>query len=132
MLFVTGLLSLLGIIVLFRSPSLSIPRRTLTSVLFMLPPIGIILVSLFPENTILAVHMFGAFMVFTFGGILDVYAYRFTTPPFRYFSVLLGAISFGATFLLGGSLIAFGIAERLVVYPLILWYISFGGYLMSR
>ena len=50
-LFVTGILSLAGIVLFFRSSSLKIPRRKLTSVLYALPPIGTIVVSLVPENT---------------------------------------------------------------------------------
>jgi hypothetical membrane protein len=132
MLFLTGLFALLGIIIFFRSSALNIPRRKLARDLFILPPLGIILVSLFPENAVPAIHGLGALMVFLLAGPLIVYSFRFTTSPFRYFSVLLGAISFGSTPLLGVSTVGFGLAERLIIYPLILWYITFAGYLMSR
>ena len=85
-LFLTGLLSLLAIVILFRGTSLNIRGRRLTSVLYMLPPIGTIVVSLFPENSNLVIHTLGAFVNFLFGGIAAIYAYRFTRSPFRYFS----------------------------------------------
>ena len=131
-LFVTGILSLAGIVLFFRSSSLKIPRRRLTSVLYLLPPTGTIVVSLVPENTILAIHTGAALLIFTFGGISAMYAYRLISSPFRYFSLIIGIISLAATPLLGfPSIVGFGLAERLVVYPLGIWNIAFGSYLMS-
>ena len=132
-LFAAGVLGLAGMLLFFfKSSTLTIHRRGLTSVLFLAPQAGTILVSLVPENTILALHGVAAFLVFTLGGISAVYAYRFTPPPFRYFSVLLGLVSLGAILLLGApSLVGFGLAERLVVYPLQVWDIAFAGLLMS-
>jgi hypothetical membrane protein len=47
--------------------------------------------------------------------------------------VLLGAVSLLAMSLFGiPSVVGFGVAERLVVYPFNIWTISFAGYLMSR
>lgn len=131
-LFATGVLGLAGMLLFFKSSTLMIPRRRLTSVLFLAPQAGTILVSLVPENTVLALHSAAALLVFTLGGISAVYAYRFTPTPFRYFSVLLGLVSLGAILLLGApSLVGFGVAERLVVYPLQVWDIAFAGLLMS-
>ena len=68
-------------------------RRKLIGMLFLLPSIGSILVSLFPENFVLAIHALGALIVFLMGGIIAIIAYKLTEPPFRYFSVLLGIIA---------------------------------------
>jgi len=100
--------------------------------LYFLPPIGTIIVSIFPENTILVMHSLGALIAFVFGAVSAIYAYRFTKSPFRYFSILLGVISLFAIPLLGdSSLLGFGGIERLVVYPYIIWGIAFGAYLTA-
>ena len=127
----TGLLLLVGAILFLRSSALSIPNRRLAWVFYIAWPAGAIIVSLFPENSILAIHAIAAFMVFIFGGLGPLYAYRFTKPPFRYLSVLLGVISLISIPLLGTPVIGFGLAERLVIYPGIIWSIAFGGYLLS-
>jgi hypothetical membrane protein len=132
-LLVTGVLSFMGVIIFLRSSSLPIPNTRIAWFLYTMPPLGSIVVSLFPENSILAIHAVGAFMVFIFGGLGSIYAYRFTKPPFRYLSVLLGAVSLLAMSLFGiPSVVGFGVAERLVVYPFNIWTISFAGYLMSK
>ena len=137
MLLATSLLLIAGIVMFFRSKALDIPRRGATGVLFVLPAVGLMLVSLFPENLIPTIHFAGALMSFIFGGVSDVYAFRFTKGPFRYFSVLLGVISLLATPVLGvsqghSSFVDFGVVERIVAYPLIIWYIAFAGYLMGN
>ncbi|MGI0090590.1 MAG: DUF998 domain-containing protein [Nitrososphaerales archaeon] len=133
MLLFNGVLGFAGMFFLFRGPALGIGKRKLTSILYLLPPIGAIIVSVFPENSILpAMHLLGAFISFTFGGISAIYAYRFTKSPFKYFSVILGAVSLAATPLLGsGTSIGFGLVERLVLYPYIIWSIAFAGYLLA-
>ena len=133
-LFLSGLLSLLGMYLLFyRSdwPSSVGIRRKAAGLIYVLPPIGTILVSLFPENYVLAVHAFAALMTFVLGGVSAVYAYRLTQPPFRYFSFLLGAISLVSILLLGDQALGFGLAERLVVYPFVIWGVAFGSYLLA-
>jgi hypothetical membrane protein len=131
-LLVTGVLSLAGIVLFLRSSTLPVPNIKLAWILYLLPPLGTIIVSLFPENWILVIHAIGAFMVFIFGGLGAIYAYRFVKPPFRYLSVALGVVSLLAIGLFGApSLIGFGISERMVVYPFNIWAISFAGYLMS-
>ncbi len=132
-LLVTGILSFIGVVIFLRSSALPIPNIRTAWVLYVLPPLGSIIVSLFPENSVLAIHAVGAFMVFIFGGLGSIYAYRFTKSPFRYLSVLLGAVSLLAISLFGiPSVVGFGVAERLVVYSFNIWTICFAGYLMSR
>jgi len=131
-LMVTGILSLMGVILFLRSSVLPIPSLRTAWILYVVPPLGEIVVSLFPENSILALHAIGAFMVFIFGGLGSVYTYTFTKSPFRYLAVLLGVVSLLAMALFAvPSVVGFGIAERLVVYPINIWTISFAGYLMS-
>ncbi len=137
-LFVSGLFGFLGMYFLFFKSSWCLEKiknrwtRNLTAVLFLLPFVGTMLASLFPENFVGAIHLFGAIIVFTLGGISAIYSYRLTKAPFRYFSVVLGLTSLGSASLLGlYSLFGFGLIERMVVYPYVIWGISFGGYLMT-
>jgi hypothetical membrane protein len=132
-LFAAGVITLFAVVLLvFRSSLSEYLESKPIKLLYFLPPIGTIIVSIFPENTILVIHSLGAFIVFVFGGVSAIYAYRFTKSPFRYFSILLGVISLFAIPLLGdSSLLGFGGIERLVVYPSTIWGIAFGAYLTA-
>jgi hypothetical protein len=62
-----------------------------------------------------------------------------TAAPFRFVSLLLGAISLvtlTSTMRLGAgspmSVLGIGGIKRWIVYPVILWVIAFGGYLSGR
>lgn len=135
-LFATGVLTLAGASILFFKSSwtrkVGMKRKNIVSVIYLLPAVGTILVSLFPENYIPAVHSMSAFITFVMGGVSAMYAYRFTNSPYRYFSVALGAISLASIALLAtGERVGFGLDERLVVYPFVIWVVTFGSYLMG-
>jgi hypothetical membrane protein len=140
-LFVSGVLLLLGMYFLFYKSQfrLNIGRANLVGILYMLPAVAAIIVSLFQENSVVGsvgghnlLHGLGAIIAFVCGGISAVYAYRLTKAPFRYFSIVLGIITlvFVPLFLFSNASIS-GLTERLVVYPFILWQICFGTYLLS-
>ena len=136
-LFATGVLTLAGIWILFFKSSFTqrvgMKRKNIVSVIYLLPAVGSIIVSLFPENYIHAVHLLSALITFVMGGVSALYAYRFTSAPYRYFSAALGAISLVSIFLLGtGARFGFGLDERLVVYPFVIWVVTFGSYLMAK
>ncbi len=112
-------------------------RRSVTIPLTILG-IGALGVGLFPGNTG-APHQMFAMVTFVAGGVAAISAARVTTAPFRFVSLLLGAVSLvtlTSTLVLGdGSpMTALGIGgiERWIVYPVILWVIAFGGYLSGR
>jgi hypothetical membrane protein len=84
-------------------------------------------------------HTLFAFTAFLAGGIAIVLSSRLTTAPFRYLWTTLGAIALGATVL---ALDAFrgwapmaalgeGGLERWIVYPIVLWLVAFGSYLLA-
>ena len=84
-------------------------------------------------------HTLFAFTAFLAGGIAIVLSSRLTTAPFRYLWTTLGAIALGATVL---ALDAFrgwapmaalgeGGLERWIVYPIVLWLVGFGSYLLA-
>lgn len=132
-LFVTGILSFVGMWLLgFRSiysPEISLPGK----ILLLLPSTGAIIVSLFPENLLLVVHSLGALLNFLTGGMSAIYSSKFTPSPFRYFAVFLGLFALAAIPLLGSPFVlGFGAAERLVIYPVIIWSTGLGAYLMGR
>ena len=85
------------------------------------------------------VHDLFALLTFFVGGVAAILAYTVEASPLRYISVVLGAIpllilvlmtilgeSFGVPAILGA-----GGAERWVAYPIVLWLVLFGGYLMG-
>jgi hypothetical membrane protein len=134
-LFASGALTLAGAYLLFfrsawgRGAGLN---RVLVVVLYFLPAIGTIIVALFPENFAPAIHLLGAFLVFTLGGFGAIYVLKLTKSPFRYYSVALGALSLGSTPLLWlGAALGFGLVERLVVYPYVIWLVAFGAYVLG-
>jgi hypothetical membrane protein len=100
--------------------------------------IGVLGVGLFPAPTG-GVHDLFALLTFFVGGLVAILSYRVAPPPLGYVSVVLGAIpisilasmialgeSGGLTALLGA-----GGSERWVAYPVVLWLVMFGGYLMA-
>jgi len=140
-LFVTGLLLLLGMYILFYKSQfrLGIRRPSLVGILFLLPGVGAILPSLVPGNITNSLGIFhdvGAFIVFILGGISTVYSYKLTNASLRYFSLVLGVVSLvmipvyiASPHHVAGSIS--GTLERLIAYPYFLWVISFGSYLIG-
>ncbi|MDS0257420.1 DUF998 domain-containing protein [Thermoplasmatales archaeon AK] len=132
-LFAVAALSMAGMVLFFFfSNSLSIRNRRFVGVLFTTPGIGSLIVSMVPENLNIVIHTFGAFVNFLFGAISAIYAIRFIRGWFRFFSIFLGLITlFFTTLLVNPPFIGFGGIERMVVYPIVLWNLGFGSYLMS-
>ena len=80
------------------------------------------------------IHVIAALITFLFGGLSAIVSYKLLDPPFSYFSVLFGVLSIVALFLLiSGTHLGLGVGgmELMTVYPILLWGIGFGGYLMS-
>ncbi|RXE55667.1 hypothetical protein ABH15_05340 [Methanoculleus taiwanensis] len=100
--------------------------------------LGVLGVGIFPGNYG-TVHALFALLAFSAGGVAAVAAYRVETPPLRYFSVALGAISLtdlALYFILGDAspfaILGIGGLERWIAYPILVWVTGFGGYLMGR
>jgi hypothetical membrane protein len=99
---------------------------------------GVLGVGIFPGYVPLW-HPIFALLAFVSGGIAAVMAYRVTAPPFRYVSVVLGAITLvsvvlGFFFLETLGFVAAlgeGGVERWIAYPVVLWLTMFSGYLMG-
>jgi len=105
----------------------------LVTALFCLTGAGAIGVGAFPENFGL-IHLAVSLLTFLFGGLSAIAAYKLEKPPLNYFSVVMGVISLLALLLFSTGIflgLGQGGMERMVVYPLLLWAIGLGGYLMS-
>jgi hypothetical membrane protein len=141
---------MIGAYLLFRRTG----RRALM-ILNVLPGVGFLLAGLSPENVNLTVHSVGAPLAFVLGAIVVLLSYRMIRGPFRYFPVGLGTVSLFATCIIffgyqivgpcgtcsgqsgyDQSLDKLGLGlggwESMIVYPLLIWLISFGGYLMAK
>jgi hypothetical protein len=81
-------------------------------------------------------------VAFIFGGLAPIAAYRLLRKPFNYFSAVLGLVSLCAMVLLSAQY-TFGLGEqyflglgpggleRMIVYPILLWEMGLGGYLVA-
>lgn len=104
-------------------------------------------VGVFPENYGV-IHTLVSLIAFLFGALSAVKSYGIQKPPLSYFAVVLGLISLAALVLfavsevgvnlVGGQAADFylglgkGGMERMIAYPIILWAIGFGGYLIGK
>jgi len=90
-------------------------------------------VGLFPEN-LWIFHIIAAAATFLFGAISALGSYYVTRAPFSYICLFLGLFSIVSFILFAGSVftgIGPGGMERMIAYPVILWGIALGGYLMG-
>jgi hypothetical membrane protein len=83
-------------------------------------------------------HTLFALTAFLAGGIAVILSSRVTAAPFRYLWMVLGTVVLGATvlgvFFLEWAPVAElgeGGIERWIVYPIVLWLVAFGSYLMA-
>jgi hypothetical membrane protein len=123
--------------------------------LYVLPGVGFLLAGLSPENVNIVIHSIGAPFAFGFGAVAALLSYRIIRSQFRYFSIALGALSLASTLVIfiGGQLVGpcgscagnvpgytqrleelglgLGGWESMIIYPLIIWLIGFGSYLLA-
>ncbi len=129
-----GAVILLGLLVLGGTYFYHRTHRKLwITVPFLLAGIGPIGVGVFPGNTG-APHAVFAFVSFVFGGLVALVIASQVTSPFRYVSLILGVTGLVALVLfVAGQYAGLGLGgmERMIVYPVLLWEVAFGGYLVS-
>lgn len=96
-----------------------------------------IAVGIFPGDTG-NLHGIATLVWFISGPISAIVAYKLETKPLAYFSVVIGAYALLDLLLnvtMHGSspfsVFGRGGTERMVAYPLLIWVIGFGGYLMG-
>jgi hypothetical membrane protein len=99
------------------------------------PPLCLFLVGLFPMGSIGAVHNTAAYGGFIAGGVVALADARLLRGPIRFASAALGAFALGCLVVFSlsplGPAVGFGVAERLVAYPDLVWLMGLGGYVMA-
>jgi hypothetical membrane protein len=128
---IAGVLLLAGAFALWR-----LYRNRLLTVVSTLFGAGALLVGIFPGNT--TPHPFVSMIAFVFSALTAVVVFRVTSAPFRFMSLAVGLLSLVALVasMLGDNSpivksIGIGGVERWVVFPIILWLVFFGGYLLA-
>ncbi|MDP3395103.1 MAG: DUF998 domain-containing protein [Methanoregula sp.] len=90
-------------------------------------------VGIFPENIVIP-HSICAITVFVCGGMCAILGYRIFRAPWSWISPVLGVITLVAVVLLGMKIylgLSAGGMERIIAYPLIIWALGTGVYLMA-
>jgi hypothetical membrane protein len=116
--------------VAFRAKRVSVPIALLG--------LGAVGVGVFALNVDPNIHTLVALLAFSSGGVTLILASTIAPPFFRYFWMTLGAvalvaITLGLFFAQWAPIAALGLGgiERWNAYPIVLWMIAFGSYLLS-
>lgn len=112
---------------------LNIGTNRYFSILLGLAGLGAALIGLIPETQGLP-HAIAAGMVFLCGGFCAITGYYTFRGPFSLLSPIFGGISILAAILFATHLffgLEMGGMERMITYPLIIWALGTGAYLMS-
>ena len=129
-----GSVILLGLLVVIAAYLFTrLHGRNVFSVLLLLTGIGAIGVGVFPETAPLA-HELTSDIAFIFAAVAAIWSYRLAKAPLSYFSVILGVVSLAAIVLDEANVTAglgVGGIERMIVYPVIVWAVGFGAYVMA-
>jgi hypothetical membrane protein len=113
-------------------------NRLFTSLLFIYG-IGLVGVGVVAEDIFLPIHAFFALALFLFGAVSAIMSYKFVKSPLSKVSVILGAVALLAFFLSFSGAFSSGFylglgsggMERFIVYPILLWLLGFGAYLIG-
>ncbi len=108
-------------------------QNIIISIQIALSGLGAVGVGLFPE-TAGSLHLIVSFIAFFFAALSAIAASKLVKPPFTYFSMVLGIASLAALALFALKFymgLGPGGLERMIAYPVLLWAVGFGGYLMS-
>ena len=97
---------------------------------------GVVVVGLFPENSVSALHGLGAALAFVLGNVAIIWLGVSLRIPLvlRVFSVCLGALALVALVAYANSHylgLGEGGIERVVAYPQTIWLIGFGTYTLA-
>jgi len=126
--FLLGALMIIGAYFLQRAFNVKI-----LTVLLTLSALGSMGVSIFTENSE-PMHSIASLIVFLFAGLSTIYSYKLMKLPFSIINVLLGVMSLVALVLFAINLylgLGAGGMEHMIVYPILIWTIGFGGFLIA-
>lgn len=115
-------------------------RKKWLLIMFLIAGIGAGFAGIFPLNT-LDLHSLFALLAFIFFNLQVLGSAAIIKGPLKYISITLGVIGmiFIVIMIIGDAgfteifgIIGHGGAERMIVYPPILWLMLFGGYLLGK
>jgi hypothetical membrane protein len=135
--FLMGLLLIVGAYFLHRAFNF-----TLLTVTFVLTAIGAMGVGIFTKDAGI-IHSIAALIFFVFSGLSAIFAvicsyvhgFKLMKMPFSALAVILGLTELGGFVLfVGGIYFGLGVGgmQRMVLYPVLIWLVGFGGYLMAH
>jgi hypothetical membrane protein len=125
---ILGLFILSSAYFLFKA----VRKRILTACIF-LSGIGCVGVGTFTEAAGI-LHGIFSLITFVFIGLSAIFAYSIQKNPMKYFSVIAGIATLFALILYMSKIymgLGVGGMERMVVYPVLVWALGFGGHLMA-
>jgi len=131
--FLFGLTILVASYCIWRILGEKLIMKKLFMILFFLAGIGVMGVGIFTEDAGV-IHTIVSFIAFFFGGLSAIAAYKLEKPPLSYMSVVMGIIALAALVLFATNNflgLGKGGMERMIAYPIVLWAIGFGGYLIG-
>lgn len=108
-------------------------RDRILSIVVALAGVGAIAVGVFTED-FGVIHPLVSLWTFIFIALSAILATRVVRPPFQYISVILGVLSLIALGLYISKTYAGlgpGGMERMIVWPILVWGLAFGGYLFA-
>jgi hypothetical membrane protein len=111
-------------------------RKWLFTIPVMLFSLGLVGVGLFPGN-ISPYHGISSLLAFLSGSVAAIVSFKIIAPPFKCMAMAFGIIGIATWFIVVFApnvivpFIGLGGAERWIVYPVMLWLIGLGGYLMN-
>lgn len=134
--FLMGLLMIIGAYFLQRAFG-----YTMLTIMLALSAIGAMGVGVFTED-FGTLHMVVSLIAFLFGGLSTIFSavcshvheVKLLKTHFSVIAVILGVMSLGALALFAGQIylgLGRGGMERMIAYPLFVWGIGFGGYLIA-
>lgn len=94
--------------------------------------LGVLGVGIFPGNVDIYHGLF-SLITFISGGIAAITAFKITSAPYRYVGICFGAIALIFLFFANAfiPILGTGGTERWVAYPIVLWMMGLGGYLLG-
>jgi hypothetical membrane protein len=126
--FLVGLLSIIGTYFLHRA----FHDRVIT-LLLTIAALAAMNVGIFTENSE-PMHTIASAFVFLFGGLSATVSYRLMKHPFSIIVIILGMMSlFASIFFIGKNYLGLGVGgmERMIAYPILIWMIGAGGFLVA-
>ena len=114
-------------------------KNRVFSSLLAISGVGAVVSAVVSLNISFEVHSMFGLVAFVFGAASAIMSYKFLKSPLCFVSIILGAVTLSAVILFmlgqGNSDFYLGLGvggiERFIVYPLLLWMLGFGGYLIG-